>query len=155
MGLFWFWLIVAGVLVIAEILTLAFFAAFLALGALGAAVASLLGLPALPDAIVFGAVGVLGIVVGRPPLLRALGRRTEPMLRSGAESMIGQRAVLQEPILGPDRPGHVRIAGELWPALTSDGSAVPASTPVVVRELRSTTLIVEVDGTRSAQAPPA
>ena len=99
--------------------------------------------------------GTVGIVVARPPLMRALGRRPGPLLRSGAESMIGERAILQEPILGPDRPGHVRIAGELWPALTATGAAVPAGTPVVVRALRSATLIVEVDDPPSAQAPTA
>ncbi|HYM49811.1 MAG TPA: NfeD family protein [Candidatus Limnocylindrales bacterium] len=155
MGLFWFWLVVAGVLVITEVLTLAFFAAFLALGALGAALASLLGLPPLLDAVVFGVVGVGGIVVARPTLLRLLGRRPEPLLRSGADSMIGQQAVLQDPILGPDHPGHVKIAGELWPALSATGAAIPADTPVVVRALRSTTLIVDVEGPRSIQAPSA
>ena len=155
MGLFWFWLIIAGILVITEVVTLAFFAAFLALGAAGAAIAALLGLPALVDAVVFAGVGVGGIVVARPPLMRALGRRPGPLLRSGAEGMIGERAILQEPILGPDRPGHVKIAGELWPALTATGAAVPAGTPVVVRALRSATLIVEVDDPPSAQAPTA
>lgn len=155
MGLFWFWLIVAGILVITEILTLAFFAAFLALGALGAALAALLGFPPLVDALVFGVVGVGGIVAGRPSLLRLLGRRPGPILRSGAESMIGERVILQEPILGPDRPGHVKIGGELWPALAQNGAAVPAGTPVVVRALRSATLVVEVEATPSAQAPTA
>jgi membrane protein implicated in regulation of membrane protease activity len=155
MGLFWFWLIVAGVLVITEVLTLALFAAFLALGAAGAAIAALLGLPALVDALVFAVVGVGGIVVGRPPMMRALGRRPGPLLRSGADSMIGERAILQEPILGPDRPGHVKIAGELWPALTATGIAVPAGTPIVVRALRSATLIVEVEDLSSTPAPTA
>ena len=155
MGLFWFWLIIAGILVITEVLTLAFFAAFLALGALGAALVALLGLPALVDALVFAVVGVGGIVVGRPPLMAALGRRPGPLLKSGAESMIGEHVILQEPILGPDRPGHAKIAGELWPALAENGTAIPAGTTVVVRALRSATLIVEVEGSPSAQAPTA
>ena len=65
-----------------------------------------------------------------------------PALRSGAESMVGQQAILLEPITGVGQPGHVKIAGELWPALTDDGSPVPVNTLVVVTALRSTTLIV-------------
>jgi membrane protein implicated in regulation of membrane protease activity len=122
-------------------MTVAFFAVFITIGALGAAVVSLLGFNLLVQAIVLGVLGVAGILVARPYLVDRLhiGR---PTLRSGADSMVGQQAVLLEPILGVGQPGHLKIAGELWPALTDDGSAVPVNTLVVVTALRSTTLIV-------------
>jgi membrane protein implicated in regulation of membrane protease activity len=63
--------------------------------------------------------------------------------------MVGQQAVLLEPILGVGQPGHVKIAGELWPALTEDGSPVPVNTLVVVTALRSTTLIVRAASSTS------
>lgn len=128
---------------VAEMLTLAFFAVFLALGALGAALAALVGADLLVQAIIMGVVGVGGIIAGRPYLQRALGRHKPPRLRSGADAMIGQHTVLQDAILGPGRPGHVIIFGERWPALTEDGSVLEANTPVIVRAIRSTTLIVE------------
>jgi membrane protein implicated in regulation of membrane protease activity len=143
LGLFWFWLIVAGAFVVAEMLTLAFFAVFLAIGALGAALAALLGADLLVQAIIMGVVGVGGIFAGRPYLHRALGRHKPPRLRSGAEGMIGQHSVLLDPIGGSGQPGHVLIFGERWPALTGDGSALEANTPVVVTGIKSTTLIVE------------
>jgi membrane protein implicated in regulation of membrane protease activity len=128
-------------------MTVAFFAVFITIGALGAAVASLLGFGLLVQAIVLGVLGVAGIMIARPFLVDRLhiGR---PTLRSGADSMVGQQAVLLEPILGVGQPGHLKIAGELWPALTDDGSPVPANTLVVVTALRSTTLIV-----RAASSP--
>ncbi|TMD41939.1 MAG: hypothetical protein E6I88_06235 [Chloroflexi bacterium] len=55
---------------------------------------------------------------------------------------VGQQAVLTEPIPGNGEPGHLKIAGESWPALTEDGAALPASTPVIVTALRSTVLMV-------------
>ena len=138
---FWFWVIVAIVFAIAEVMTVALFAAFIAVGALGAAVVSLLGFNLLVQAIVLGIIGVVGILVARPYLVERLhiGR---PALRSGADSMVGQQTLLIEPIGGLEQPGHVKIAGELWPALTEDGSPLPATTPVVVTALRSTVLIV-------------
>jgi len=147
MTAFWFWVIVAIVFAIVEIMTTAFFAVFISIGALGAALASLLGFNLLVQAIVLGILGVAGILIARPYLVERLhiGR---PTLRSGADSMVGQQAVLIEPILGVGQPGHVKIAGELWPALTDDGSPVPANTLVVVTALRSTTLIV-----RAASSP--
>ncbi len=148
MAAFWFWVIVAVAFAIAEVMTVAFFAAFIALGALGAAIASLLGFNLLVQAIVLGVIGVAGIFVARPYLVARMhvGR---PALRSGAESMVGHRTVLIEAIPGTGQPGHVKIAGELWPALTDDGSALPATTPVVVTALRSTVLIV-----RAASSQP-
>ena len=140
---FWFWVITAIAFAVVEVLTLAFFAVFITIGAIGAALASLLGFNLLVQAIVLGVVGVLGIATARPFLVQRLhiGRHA---LRSGAESMIGQQGVLSEPILGSSRPGHLQIAGELWPAVTEDASAVPAETPVVVTGLRGSTLIVRV-----------
>jgi membrane protein implicated in regulation of membrane protease activity len=138
---FWFWVIVAIVFAIAEVMTVALFAAFIAVGALGAAVVSLMGFNLLVQAIVLGIIGVVGILVARPYLVERLhiGR---PALRSGADSMVGQQTLLIEPIGGLEQPGHVKIAGEMWPALTEDGSPLPATTPVVVTALRSTVLIV-------------
>jgi membrane protein implicated in regulation of membrane protease activity len=141
MTAFWFWVFVGIAFAIAEIMTIALFALFITIGALGAAVASLLGFNLLVQAIVLGVLGVTGIFIARPYLVDRLhiGR---PSLRSGADSMVGQRAVLTDPIRGEGEPGHVKIAGELWPALTEDGSPLPATTPVIVTALRSTTLIV-------------
>jgi membrane protein implicated in regulation of membrane protease activity len=141
MTAFWFWVIVAIVFAIAEIMTVALFAVFISVGALGAAIVSLLGFNLLVQAIVLGVIGVVGILAARPYLVDRLhiGRAA---LRSGADSMVGQRTVLIEPIGGLEQPGHVKIAGELWPALTEDGSALPATTPVIVTALRSTVLIV-------------
>jgi membrane protein implicated in regulation of membrane protease activity len=152
MAAFWFWVFVAIAFAIAEVLTVALFALFVAIGAVGAAIVSLLGFGLLVQAIVLGVIGVSGIFIARPYMVEKLhlGR---PALRSGAESMIGQQTVLTEPIKGNGEPGHVRIAGELWPALTDDGSALPATTPVIVTALRSTILIVRaVSATQSQSA---
>ncbi|HVH65498.1 MAG TPA: NfeD family protein [Candidatus Acidoferrum sp.] len=141
MTAFWFWVFVAIVFAIAEVMTVALFAMFIAVGAVGAALVALLGFNLLVQAIVLGVLGVAGIFIARPYLVERLhiGR---PPLKSGADSMVGQRAVLADPIGGEDKPGHVKIAGELWPALTEDGSPLPATTPVIVTALRSTMLVV-------------
>jgi len=53
MTAFWFWIIVAIVFAVVEVMTVAFFAAFIAIGALAAAVVSLLGFGLLVQAIVY------------------------------------------------------------------------------------------------------
>src|SRR2546426_9666996 len=105
MAAFWFWVIVAVVFAIAEVMTVAFFAAFIAVGALGAAIASLLGFNLLVQAIVLGVIGVAGIFVARPYLVARMhvGR---PALRSGAGSMGGQQAVVVGALCRGGGPGH-------------------------------------------------
>jgi membrane protein implicated in regulation of membrane protease activity len=149
MTAFWFWIIVAILFAVVEVMTVAFFAVFIAVGALAAALVSLLGFDLWVQAIVLGVIGVVGIFTARPFFMERLhiGRHR---LQSGAESMVGQRAVLTDPILASGQPGHVKIAGELWPAITEDGSPLPATTPVIVTDLRSTVLVV-----RAASLPPA
>ena len=152
MTAFWFWVIVAIVFAIAEVMTVALFAVFITIGALGAAIVALLGFNLLVQAIVLGIIGVVGILVARPYLVDRLHIGGRPALRSGADSMVGQQTVLIEPIGVLQQPGHVKIAGELWPALTEDGSALPATTPVVVTALRSTVLIVRAVSATSSQS---
>jgi membrane protein implicated in regulation of membrane protease activity len=143
---FWFWVIVAIAFAVVEVMTLAFFAVFVTLGALAAALASLLGFGLLVQVIVLGVVGILGILAARPFLVQRL-HIGQHRLRSGADSMIGVEAVLVDPIVGASRPGHVQIAGERWPAVTEDASAVPAETSVVVTAIRGSTLVVRLAST--------
>ena len=66
--------------------------------------------------------------------------------------MIGQRAVVVDAIKGPHGRGHVRIAGEDWPALTRDGSRVAEGEAVTVVDIEGATLLVEVP--RPSSSPP-
>src|SRR5256886_12361064 len=119
MTAFWFWVIVAIAFAVDEVMTVAISVVFITIGALAVAFVSLLGLVLLVQAIVLGVLGVAGIMIARPFLVDRLhiGR---PTLRSGADSMVGHQAMLLEPILGVGQPGHVKIAGELWPARSEE-----------------------------------
>src|SRR5258708_39985254 len=77
-----------------------------------------------------------------------------PELLSGAQSMIGQSAPVIEEIGGTHRPGHVRIAGESWPAITADDSVIPAGSAIVVEGLRQATLMVRLETPPTATATP-
>lgn len=138
----WIWLGVAIAFVVAEVITAAFFALFGAVGAAAAAVAAALGYGFGVQAIVFAAAALLGVLAVRPLLMRYLASRKGPMLLSGASVMLGQTAIVVDPIKGPHEPGHVRIGGEDWPALSVDGLAVKAGREVLVVELRQATLVV-------------
>src|SRR5437879_2150280 len=107
-----FWIVVALVFAIVEVATVGLFAAFISLGALAAAVTAFVGADPVVQAVVFALFSLGGIVVVRHPLLAYLQWRASPDILSGAASMIGQTAVVVDPIPGPHSRGHVRIAGE-------------------------------------------
>lgn len=137
------WIAVALVFAIVEVASVALFAAFVSLGAVGAAAAAFLGADVVAQVVVFAAVSIAGIAIVRRPLVGYLRRRSTPEMLSGAASMIGQTALVVDAIKGPHVNGHVRIAGEDWPALTRDGSAVDAGESVRVVDIRRATLVVD------------
>jgi membrane protein implicated in regulation of membrane protease activity len=137
------WIAIALLFAIVEILTVSLFAGFVSLGALGAAIAAFVGDGIVFQAVVFALVSILGIVAVRRPLLGYLQRRHAPDMLSGAAAMVGQTALVVDEIRGPHERGHVRIAGEDWPALARDGRPVAVGSSVRIVEIRRTTLVVE------------
>jgi membrane protein implicated in regulation of membrane protease activity len=138
------WIAIALVFAIAEVLTVSLFAGFIAVGALAAAVAAFVGDGIILPSVVVAVVSVLGIALVRRPLLGYLQRPAGPLVLSGAGAMIGQTAQLVDAIKGPHERGHVRIAGEDWPALSRDGRAVEAGASVRVVDIQGATLVVEL-----------
>src|ERR1700682_5462872 len=123
-------------------LTLAFYAIFFVIGGLAAAIAAQLGLPEVGQVVVFCVVSIAGVLAARPPMMRYLRSRGGPGLLSGAQAMIGVEAPVVDDIADAHNPGHVRIAGENWPAVSHDGTRIAAGSTVRVEGLRQATLIV-------------
>lgn len=138
------WLAVALAFGVAEMLTLAFYAVFLVVGGLAAAVAALLGVPPVGQVIVFCLVSVVGVLAARPPLMRYLKHGQPAEVRSGAQAMIGTEAPVVDEIGGAHQPGHVRVAGESWPAISANDSLIAEGSTVRIESLRQATLIVSL-----------
>jgi membrane protein implicated in regulation of membrane protease activity len=140
------WIAVALVFSIIEVATVSLFAGFVALGAFGAAVAAFSGLGPIEQALVFAIVSLTGIGLVRRPLLHYLQRRPH-LTHSGSASLVGQTALVVDPIRGSHERGHVRLQGEDWPALCRDGGRAEAGESVLVVEIRGATLLVDRVGT--------
>jgi membrane protein implicated in regulation of membrane protease activity len=147
------WLAVALLFAIVEVATAVLFGGFITLGALAAAVAAFIGADILSQAIVFAVVSTLGLVIARRPLMAYLKARHGPQTLSGAYSMIGQNAIVVDPITGAHDRGHVRIAGEDWPALSRDGLPVETGAVVRVAEINKATLLVDRIQVTPGQSP--
>jgi membrane protein implicated in regulation of membrane protease activity len=135
-----FWLIVAGLLAIAEVMTLTFVLGMLAAGAAGAAVVAAIGGPLVAQLIVFAAVSVVLLGLVLPAARRH--RRMPPAIRSGTARLIGTRAMTLSEI-DTANGGRVRIGGETWTARPyQDGLHIAAGEWVDVLAIDGVTAVV-------------
>jgi len=138
------WLVGALVLLAIETFTLAFVAVYVALGAGCAAIAAAFGAGFGIQVIVFVGVAVLGLLLTRRPLRKALGRT--PIITSGAQNIVGRHAVVTVAIsAGPGARGQVKIGTEFWTAKGESDSAagIAEGTTVEVTGLEGVSAIVK------------
>lgn len=132
------WLVVAGVLLVAELLTLTLVLGLLSAAAVAAAGTALLDLPVAGQLVVFSVVSVLGVVLLRP--FERLHRQ-QPAISTGTAALTGRTGVVTEAI--GDHTGRVKLGGESWAARALlQGSTVEVGTTVVVSKVDGATLVV-------------
>jgi membrane protein implicated in regulation of membrane protease activity len=138
------WLAIALVLFLFELHHLAFYALFGAVGCLAGALVALIGpgAVALQIAVAVVVAGV-GVVVARPQVSKAFASRHEGHVARGVHGgLVGQEAVTLDAVGDDPEPGHVRLVGERWLAVSGSGETIPARTTVLVTAVAGTTLTV-------------
>ncbi|QMV43350.1 NfeD family protein [Cohnella cholangitidis] len=111
------WIIVAGVLLIAEMLTLTFYLLWIGMGAVVAAAVALI----VPEGIVIqalsGATAALLLTVFTKRLTRRF--RESRGYRDAIQELVGKQGIVVEPI-SPGSPGIVKVGNESWSATSLD-----------------------------------
>jgi inner membrane protein len=128
MDLWLIWLIVAGLLVIAEMLTLTFYLLWLGVGALAAMIADFIVPGAWVTEVVVGCVVALLLTVFTKPLTRKLVKARG--FKDAVDVLVGKEGTVIEEISAGQR-GIVKVGGELWSA-ESEESLKKGETVVVV-----------------------
>lgn len=133
------WLVAAGLLGVAEVLSLTLVLGMLAVAALAGALVAAVDGPAAVQVIVAAVVAVLLLGVVRPVARRHRGM--PPSIRTGADALVGRQALVLEPV---DRNGgRVKIGGEVWTARAYDETQViPAGRTVDVLRIEGATALV-------------
>ena len=106
------WLIVAGVLLVGEMLTLTFILGPVALAAALAAIVAALGAGIGAQIAVFAVSALASLLLIRPIARRHL--RTPSHQRTGTAKLVGEGAVVLERVDG--QGGRVKLDGEVWSA---------------------------------------
>jgi membrane protein implicated in regulation of membrane protease activity len=110
------WMVVAGVLAVAEMANLSFFLGPIAIAAVLAAVAALVGAGTAVQLIVFTIASAASLAVLRPIARRHL--HAPAQIRTGTAALVGEPAVVLERV--DLDGGTVKLKGEIWTARSYD-----------------------------------
>lgn len=134
------WLIIGGLLVVAELLSGEFVLLMLGGGALAAGGVSLLVGGPVVGAVVFAVVSVLLLFAVRPALRRRLDRGVDPAVMHH-RALLGSTAVAVSRV--DEHGGRVKIGGDLWSARASDGHGpIEPGAKVTVLSISGATAVV-------------
>ncbi|MDQ2811745.1 MAG: NfeD family protein [Actinomycetota bacterium] len=133
------WLIVAGVLGVAELLTTTLALGLLAIAALVAAVIGTFHLDLAVQLAAFVVTAGAGLGFVRPIAMRHI--KQPPLLRTGTAALVGRSAIVLEEVA--EHTGRIRIGGEEWSARPYDESLViPVGAKVDVMQIDGATALV-------------
>lgn len=135
------WLALLVILLAAEAVTLGLTTIWFAGGALAGFVMAMLGMDLFVQIAVFCAVSILLLVFTRPLAARWLnGNR----VKTNAESLIGQTAVVTEAIDNLENRGQVQVRGQFWTARSeSDREIIREGARVKIKKISGVKLIVK------------
>lgn len=108
-----YWLILAAVFLVAEVLTLGLTSIWFCGGALMGALMAWLHLPVYIQILVFAVVSAILLLLTRPLAQKYLNSRT---VRTNVESLIGEVCIVTEPIDNLKAEGQVSLNGQTWSA---------------------------------------
>lgn len=135
------WLALLVILLIIEAATLGLTTIWFAGGALVAFGLAVAGVDVLVQVAAFCVISVVLLICTRPAAVRWLNRERT---KTNAESLIGETAVVTEPVSNLANAGRVQVKGQSWSArAAADDVQIEAGRRVRIKEIRGVRLIVE------------
>ena len=136
-----YWLIVVAVLLVLEILTLGLTTIWFAGGSLMAAVVSAIGAPLWLQLILFFGVSLLLLYLTRPIAVKYFNK---DRVKTNAESLVGQQAIVISEIDNLQGIGQVTVNGQEWTARNARGNErLSVGSVVYIRAISGVKLMVE------------
>ena len=135
------WVAVIILCVAVEAFTLDLTAIWFAVGGVAALVAASLSLSVSARMVIFVVFSAVLLALLRPFCRRFLKTRNVP---TNADRIIGQNAVVTQPIDNIQGTGEIKLPGSVWSAASADGSAIPAGSVVRIVAIRGVKAVVEI-----------
>lgn len=135
--MWWIWIAMAAILLIAEIFTAGFFLIWFSIGAAGAGILAMLGVGTTAQLIVFILLSGILFVFGRRFAERVTAKQPPGI---GADRFIGQNGYVIEEIDNIAGKGRVKAGPDEWRAMSENGEKIGVNTIIE---------IIKVDGTKA------
>lgn len=136
-----YWLIVAGIFLIAEIITTGFLVFWLGIGALIAMCISFFIDNLIIQMIIFLVSSVILIFTTKPFVKKFLNN--DKKIETNAYSIIGKKALVIKDIDNIEGKGQIKVDGEIWSAESANDSNLEKGTEVKIIKIDGVKTIVE------------
>ncbi|MCC7553607.1 MAG: NfeD family protein [Methanobacteriaceae archaeon] len=133
-----FWLILAFIFILGELLTSTFFLFSLGIGSAFAGLVNYLGFDPIVQLLVFVIISLICIIASKP-LANKLTKNS-PDKKSNSERLIGKEVIVIEEIK-ENEMGLVKYSGDVWKAKSSDN--IPVGDKAIVENIIGVKLIVK------------
>ena len=138
-----FWLVTMVLFLILEMVTISLVSIWFVGGSFAAFLTTFIVHTLWIEIIVFLGVSLILLFMLRP-LARKFSVKQKDQIRSGAQSLIGKRAIVTEAIDNLHAKGEVQVNGQYWSAKTMDDYIkIAKDSIVVIREVDGVRLVVE------------
>lgn len=136
-----FWLVFFVLLIGIELVTLGLTTIWFAAGALAATIASAFGAPVFIQITLFVFLSVILLFFTRPIAVKYFNK---DRVRTNAESLIGQQAIVISEIDNLQGIGQVTVRGQEWSARAEEETGkISLGSVVIVKDIKGVKLIVE------------
>lgn len=137
------WLILCGIFLLIEIFNISFLLIWPGIGSFFAFIASILGASIEIQIAVFAISTTLMILFMKPLVKKLFKNKDDTKMNNNA--MIGKKGIVIKEINPLEETGQVKVAGELWSAITLDNTKIEINEIVKVTKVEGVKLVVTKD----------
>lgn len=134
------WLIMAGICLIIEIMTVGFLIFWFAIGALLAMVVSFFTNNVIMQTSVFVVSSTILIFATKPFVKKFANNKNT--IQTNVYSTVGKIGIVTKDINSLQSLGQVKVGGEIWSAIGLDDMNIPQGTEVEIKEIKGVKAIV-------------
>lgn len=134
------WLILCGVFLLIEIFNISFLLIWPGIGSFFAFIAAVLGLPVEIQIAVFAITTIIMIIFMKPLTQKFF--KNKDITKMNNNAMIGKEGVVVKEISPLEETGQVKVAGELWSAITTNDEKIQINEIIKVMRVDGVKLVV-------------
>ena len=138
--MWYIWLIIAGIFLILEIITVGFLVFWLGVAALIAMISSFITSNIIIQTAIFVIFSVILLFATRPLVNKFVNTKTIP---TNAFSIIGKTALVVQEINPIKETGQIKINGEVWTAESENNQVIDEGSEVEILEIKGVKAIVK------------